>query len=51
MFRAAVLGAYIHGLCGEIAKEYAGRRGVIAGDILGFLPEACNRIKNGRVSM
>ena len=42
-FKAAVLGAYIHGLCGDKAAEKLGHYGVLAGDISGFLPEV---IKN-----
>lgn len=44
---AAVLGAYVHGLCGEIAEECMGNRGVIAGDLVDFIPEVCRRIEAG----
>jgi NAD(P)H-hydrate epimerase len=49
LLHAAALGAYVHGLCGEIAEEYMGKRGVITGDILGFIPETCNRIETARI--
>lgn len=37
---AAVLATYVHGLAGDIAAEAYGSRGMIAGDILEFVPEA-----------
>jgi len=37
---AAVLGCYIHGMAGELACEKLGSFGMIAGDIMRFLPEA-----------
>lgn len=42
---AAVLGAYIHGLCGDLAAEKLTNYGVLAGDLLDFLPDALRRIK------
>ena len=40
---AARLGAYLHGLCGEIALPF-GSRGVIADDLPGMIPQAIRRI-------
>jgi NAD(P)H-hydrate epimerase len=37
---AAVLGCYVHGLAGDMAKESYGSRGMIAGDMLRMLPQA-----------
>ena len=39
-FSAAQLGVYIHGLAGNFACEYIGEIGMIATDILQFLPYA-----------
>ncbi|HIE27492.1 TPA: NAD(P)H-hydrate dehydratase [Candidatus Poribacteria bacterium] len=36
---AAVLGAYLHGLAGDIAAEKVGKSGLIAGDVLNMLPK------------
>jgi NAD(P)H-hydrate epimerase len=43
-FDAAVAGAYLHGLAGEIAEREVGRAGVVAGDLLPRLPEATRRL-------
>lgn len=38
---AAALGAYVHGLCGDLAqRELAAQRGLVAGDLLAFIPGA-----------
>ncbi len=37
-FEAAVAGAYLHGLAGELARENLGVTAVAAGDLLSFLP-------------
>ena len=37
---SAVLAAYVHGAAGDIAADAYGSRGMIAGDILQFVPEA-----------
>ncbi|MBM3129157.1 MAG: NAD(P)H-hydrate dehydratase [Chloroflexi bacterium] len=42
---AAIVGAYIHGLAGEIAQREIGDAGVVAGDLLVRLPEAMRRVK------
>jgi len=40
VFDAAVLGAYIHGKCGEIASDRLTEYGVLASDIVNTIPEA-----------
>ncbi|MBN1991302.1 MAG: NAD(P)H-hydrate dehydratase [Anaerolineae bacterium] len=44
-FAAAEAGAYLHGLCGEIAREHLGVAAVVAGDLLGFLPMAMREVR------
>jgi NAD(P)H-hydrate epimerase len=44
-FEAAVAGAYLHGLAGEIARECLGATAVVAGDLLGFLPMAIREVR------
>lgn len=39
-FEAAVCGAYLHGLAGEMARRDVGEAGVVAGDVLAHLPAA-----------
>lgn len=39
-FDAAGAGAYLHGLAGDLAVRQKGCRGLLAGDILDFLPDA-----------
>jgi ADP-dependent NAD(P)H-hydrate dehydratase len=39
-FEAAQLGAFIHGLAGDIARDHHGEVGMIAGDIVDALPDA-----------
>jgi hydroxyethylthiazole kinase-like uncharacterized protein yjeF len=39
-FEAAVAAAHVHGLAGRLAEEAIGRRGVLAGDVLGRVAEA-----------
>jgi NAD(P)H-hydrate epimerase len=43
-FEAAVAGAYLHGLAGELARENLGVTGVIAGDLVGYLPLALREV-------
>jgi len=43
-FRAAVVGAYLHGLAGEIVAERLGAAGVVAGDVARALAEAWRRL-------
>jgi NAD(P)H-hydrate epimerase len=44
-FEAALVGAYLHGLAGELAREALGDAGVVAGDLMGMLPLAIRRLK------
>jgi NAD(P)H-hydrate epimerase len=44
-FDAAVAGAYLHGLAGELARENLGATAVIAGDLVGFLPLALREVR------
>jgi NAD(P)H-hydrate epimerase len=43
-FEAAVTGAYLHGLAGELARENLGVTAVIAGDLVGYLPLAIKEV-------
>jgi ADP-dependent NAD(P)H-hydrate dehydratase / NAD(P)H-hydrate epimerase len=43
-FEAAVCGAYLHGVAGELARADIGSAGAIAGDLLARLPAALNLI-------
>jgi NAD(P)H-hydrate epimerase len=44
-FEAAVAGAYIHGLAGELARADLGDMGVVAGDLPPRLPLALQRVR------
>ena len=44
-FRAAVTGAYMHGLAGEICRKEIGTAGIIAGDVAQALAEALHRFE------
>ncbi len=44
-FEAALLGAYLHGLAGDLAADEMGETSLIAGDILECLPDAFNLIE------
>jgi NAD(P)H-hydrate repair Nnr-like enzyme with NAD(P)H-hydrate dehydratase domain len=39
-FEAAMLGAFVHGLAGDIARDQHGEIGLIAGDLVDALPDA-----------
>ncbi|TEU21867.1 MAG: NAD(P)H-hydrate epimerase [Anaerolineales bacterium] len=39
-FAAAVAGAYLHGLAGDLARDEIGAAGMVAGDLLPMLPQA-----------
>jgi hydroxyethylthiazole kinase-like uncharacterized protein yjeF len=45
-FDAAVCGAYLHGLAGELLSEWTGDAGALAGDLLHMLPQAMSRLKH-----
>jgi NAD(P)H-hydrate epimerase len=44
-FAAAQLGAYVHGLAGDLARDTRGELGMIAADILDHLPSALCRVQ------
>jgi len=44
---AAALGAYLHGLSADVAKEKLGEEGMIAGDLIECIPEAILRLRAG----
>jgi NAD(P)H-hydrate epimerase len=44
-FEAALLGAYLHGLAGDLAADEMGETSLIAGDILERLPDAFGLIE------
>jgi hydroxyethylthiazole kinase-like uncharacterized protein yjeF len=44
-FEAAVAGAYLHGLAGELARADLGDMGVVAGDLPPRLPQALRAIR------
>jgi NAD(P)H-hydrate epimerase len=44
-FEAAVVGGYLHGLAGELARQELGEAGVVAGDLLGRLPLAMRQLR------
>ena len=45
-YDAALAGAYLHGLAGEIAQREVGDAGVVAGDLLTRLPVALRQVKS-----
>jgi NAD(P)H-hydrate repair Nnr-like enzyme with NAD(P)H-hydrate dehydratase domain len=47
-FKAALVGATLHGLAGEMARQELGDAGMVAGDLLPRLPLAIRRLKEGR---
>jgi NAD(P)H-hydrate epimerase len=44
-FEAAVMGGYLHGLAGELARQDLGDAGVVAGDLLIRLPLAMRQLR------
>ncbi len=44
-YEAALVGAYLHGLAGELARDALGDAGVVAGDLMGLLPLTISRLK------
>jgi len=47
-FEAAVTGAYLHGLAGQLAREELGDTGMVAGDLVPRLPLAIRWLRKGR---
>ncbi|HSJ54668.1 MAG TPA: NAD(P)H-hydrate dehydratase [Anaerolineae bacterium] len=45
-FEAAVAGAYVHGLAGELARDELGEMGMVAGDLPLRLPLALRRVRS-----
>lgn len=43
---AALCGVYLHGLAGDLAASELGKRSLIAGDLVDFLPDAFSIIEN-----
>jgi NAD(P)H-hydrate epimerase len=43
---AALAGAYLHGLAGDLASQSKGRRGVVATDVVAALPSAQHRLRH-----
>jgi NAD(P)H-hydrate epimerase len=50
-FEAALLGAYLHGLAGDLAADDIGEISLIAGDIRDYLPDAVNVIEEGELDI
>jgi NAD(P)H-hydrate epimerase len=48
-FDAAILGVYLHGLAGDLAVRQKGMHGLIAGDLVDFLPAAFFKHGGARV--
>jgi NAD(P)H-hydrate epimerase len=44
-FEAAVVGGYLHGLAGELARQELGDAGVVASDLLSRLPIAIRQLR------
>ncbi len=45
-FDAAVTGTYIHGAAGDLARDEIGQSGLLAGDILSFIPSVMTQLQN-----
>ena len=46
-FDAAVAGAYVHGLAGELVRQELGGAGMVAGDLLAMLPKVIKLLRQG----
>ena len=49
IFEASVLGVYLHGLAGDLAKEDLSAYGVLASDTIRYIPLAINSYLNSNV--
>jgi hydroxyethylthiazole kinase-like uncharacterized protein yjeF len=47
-FHAALAGAYVHGLAGELVRKELGGAGMVAGDLLPVLPRVIKLLRRGR---
>lgn len=45
-FHAAIAGVYIHGLAGDLAAEAIGKAGIVATDIMNFVPTALSVLES-----
>jgi len=46
---AALLGAFVHGLAGDLAAFELGQRGMIAGDLIDYIPDVLQDLESGEV--
>ncbi len=44
-YEAALVGAYLHGLTGELGRDSLGNAGVVAGDLMALLPLAIHQLR------
>ena len=44
---SAIISVFLHGLAGDLAAEKLGQEGLLAGDIIEYLPHAFNSCKMG----
>jgi len=47
-FDASVLGVYAHGLAGDLAASELSQRGMIASDLIKYLPYAWKKIESAQ---